>query len=112
VYDFYVNMDNLYLQTELKIAGDDANIVPAQFKFGMVLAGLSIIHQHQQDERKRSAEGEDEQDGQEDAFENDLPRKVAYFTQAIAPVLLPTIRSLADIDAEKPRAVDDTGEAA
>jgi hypothetical protein len=108
VYDFYVNMDNLYLQNELKLAGDDANVARAQFKFGMVLAGMGIIHQHQQDERQRGP-GEE---AEEDAFENDLPKKVAYFTQAVAPVLVPTIRSLADIRPDIPRVEDDAGEAA
>jgi hypothetical protein len=102
-------MDNVYLQTELKIVGDDANIAQAQFKFGMVLAGLGIIHQHQQDEKHKPAE--DEQD-QEDAFENDLPRKVAYFTKAVAPVLIPTIRSLSEIRPDEPKVVDDASDAA
>lgn len=108
VYDFYVNMDNLYLQTELKLAGEEANVVRAQFKFGMVLAGMGVIHQHQQDERQR----ENPETPDEDSFENDLPRKVEYFTQSIAPILLPTIRSLADISPDVSHVADDSGEAA
>lgn len=109
IFDFYVNMDNMYLQTELKIAGDEANVTRAQFKFGMVLAGLGVIHQHQQDEKHKPAEDEQEQ---EDAFENDLPRKVAYFTKAAAPVLIPIIRSLSGIRSDAPKIADDETDAA
>lgn len=108
VLDFYVNMDNLYLQTELKIAGDEADVVQSQFKFGMVLAGLGIIHQHQHDEKQKTPDDESE----EDAFENDLPRKVAYFTKAIAPILIPTIRSLSEVSSAAPRVADDSSDAA
>jgi len=109
VYDFYVNMDNLYLQTELKSAGDDANLLRTQFKYGMVLVGLGLIHRHAIDDKRR--EHEDQQLEAEDSFENDLPRKVDYFTKSVAPVLLPTIRSLGAIAPDAVRVVDETVDA-
>jgi hypothetical protein len=111
VYDFFVNMDNLYLQSELKLAGDEVELLKAQFKYGMVLVGLGLLHQHRQD-KKRRPESEDAEI-QADDFERDLPRKVKYFTTAIAPMLLPTINTLGELGAESlVGAVDDSGEAA
>lgn len=53
VYDFFVNMDNLYLKTELKIAGPaEIELTNARFKYGMVLVGLALLHQHTQDQKK------------------------------------------------------------
>ena len=41
VYDFYVNMDNLYLKTEIKPSNRDPRLINARFTYGMVLLGLA-----------------------------------------------------------------------
>ena len=108
VYDFFINMDNLYLNTELKIAGEEeAEILRARFKYGLVLVGLGLIHQHTT--ARKNADEDDELP--EDALEKNLPAKVAYFTEAIAPVLLPTITTLSEL-APEVTSTEDSGEAA
>ena len=39
VYDFYINMDNIYLKSELKSSSTDPEINRARFKYGLVLLG-------------------------------------------------------------------------
>lgn len=47
-YDFYLNMDNLSLLSEIKARkAVDARLLKEQFKYGMVLAGISLIHQYE-----------------------------------------------------------------
>ena len=110
VYDFFVNMDNLYLKTELKIAGAaEVEVTNARFKYGMVLVGLALLHQHTQDRKKVPTEDDGADEG---SIERSLPDRVEYITKAIAPMLLPLITSMADLAVEDRAVVDDSGEAA
>jgi len=112
VYDFFVNMDNLYLQSELKVAGDDVSLLKAQFKYGMVLVGLGLVHQHRQDRKKTPRVDDGDENEAQGAFVN-LPKTVEYFAMAIAPMLLPTINALGDLEEDRSVVpVDDSGEAA
>ena len=45
IYDFYINMDNLYLKTEIKPARADPRLIHARFTYGMVLLGLALVQQ-------------------------------------------------------------------
>ena len=84
-YDFFINMDNYFLLTEIKGNGKtDASILKARYKFGMVLLGISLIDY----EKKHT----DEQD--EEAVPVD--EKISHLTEAISPTLLPMIASLGD----------------
>lgn len=95
VYDFYVNVDNIHLQTFLKaetgVDGDGAGLVRAQFKYGLVLLGLALIQQDAQ--ANESGSGKDNS-GDESNVEDD----VETLSRAAASVLLPVIRSLGDLD--------------
>jgi hypothetical protein len=89
-YDFYVNMDNIHLQTETK--GNptiDSKLLEARYKYGMVLIGLALLKEFENNEKKRS-EGEKE----------DIYKKISAITQAISPFLLPMISSLGEIEVE------------
>lgn len=45
-YDFFVNIDNIHLLTELKPAKiSEVEIIQAKYKFGLVLIGLAILNQ-------------------------------------------------------------------
>jgi hypothetical protein len=100
VYDFYVNMDNLYLRSEVKPAGADAELLRNRFIYGNVLLGLALLHQEELDKKLRrvpqAAEGNDEDD--EAIPEVNIEDRIAQFTRAIAPVLLPMIESLGGLD--------------
>jgi len=83
-YDFYINMENVYLLTEIKGRTKiDPNILKAQYKYGMVLIGISLV------KALEEKEGESVYD------------KIAEVTKAIAPVLLPMIATLGELGEEQ-----------
>jgi len=88
-YDFYINMDNVYLKTEIK--GNvkiDHRLLEARFKYGMVLVGISLLEFF---EKRNKKEGES--DDISSAYD-----KIANFTKALSPVLLPMISSLGELE--------------
>jgi hypothetical protein len=81
-YDFYVNLDNIFLKTELKAHQDgQVDLLTAQFKFGLTLFGLSLLQKRSHYER----EGRD--------IENDI----AFLSEAFAPFIIPMISSLGEL---------------
>ncbi|GBE16361.1 hypothetical protein BMS3Abin15_00175 [bacterium BMS3Abin15] len=91
-YDFFINMDNIYLQTEMK--GDsktEPTILEARYRFGMILLGISILD-FEENRRKK------------DNIDNDngisVNEKISLFTEAISPTLLPMIASLGSSEFE------------
>ena len=86
IYDFYVNMDNKYLLSELKTKSRlEPEILKSQYKFGMVLIGLSLLN---------SFEKEDNRDSESFDSETEVNR----VTKAIAPMLLPMISALGELE--------------
>ena len=90
-YDFFVNIDNVYLRTELKSGYEDAEVVRARFRYGVVMVGLAMI----QDFTKGQSD-EDTSDA-EDEGPTDIEEQVFRVTKAISPVILPIIESLGDL---------------
>lgn len=89
-YDFFINMDNVYLQMEIKGSTKiDPRILEARFKYGMVLLGISLLDF---EERKKKDESKDT-DGSTSIYEN-----ILNFSKAISPTLLPMISSLGDLE--------------
>lgn len=93
IFDFYLNVDNVHLKRFLKYetqdGGDDAKLVKAQFRCGLVLLGLALI---------RQANGLQEEDTDD---QNNLEDSVETFTSAAAAVLIPVIRSLGDLQIDE-----------
>jgi hypothetical protein len=109
VYDFKVNVDNVYLKAELKIGGEEVQLKRARFINGLVLVGLALLH----DEDRRMANSEDDQDRADAAGEeSNIEDRVETFTRAVAPVLLPMIESLASLEIEETASADASGDAA
>jgi len=82
-YDFYINMDNIYLLTEIKGRfKTDPKILEAQYKYGMVLIGMSLLKELKEKE------------------EESIYEKVYEITKAISPVLLPMIATLGTLEEE------------
>lgn len=79
-YEYYLNMDNIYLKTELKGTKEDVAIVKSRWQFGMVLLGIALLNGSKQ---------EPENDDTPTTEEN-----VQELTKAVAPVLLPMIEHL------------------
>jgi len=108
VYDFFVNVDNAYLRTELKSASQDPEIVRARFTHGLVLLGLGILHDdaHCASARHRNEDADVREDRQANVED-----QVETLTRAVAPVLLPMIDALGALDIDSARAMDGSGEA-
>jgi hypothetical protein len=113
VYDFYINMDNLYLKTEIKPAASDPKLIRARFTYGMVLLGLALVQQDEFEKTQKGKKGgkEEEEEGDEDSTETNIEERVATFTQAVAPVLLPMIDSLGDLDDDQMPTIPNSGDA-
>ena len=85
-YDFYVNMDNCHLLAEIKGRKNaDSELLRAQYESGMVLIGLSLL---------REFEEKDNSSEEESVYE-----KISKITGAIAPILLPMITGLNELNA-------------
>ena len=107
IYDFFINMDNLYLKGELKASKSEPELARAQFKYGMVLLGLALI---QQDILEQGIESdEDHDDGKADGAS--IEKRVEAFCRAVAPVVIPMINSLGSLSIEDEPVIGASGEA-
>jgi len=87
-YTFYINLDNDFLQSEMKAAADNAKLLEAKFIYGNVLFGLALIRESEETKGETRPE---------DYFVEDEIRKV---TKALAPVLIPLIDELSGLKRE------------
>lgn len=109
VYDFYINMDNVYLKSELKSAKTEPDLVRAQFKYGMVLLGLAMLQQDIEDHRQ-SDDSTNEPDG-DNGNGASLEKNVEAFSRAVAPVVIPMINSLGSLSIEDEPHMSSSGDA-
>ena len=107
IYDFKINMDNLYLKSELKIGGDEIEMIRARWKYGLVLLGIALLHDDAQTKKRHS---ENEPNDEEETGET-IESRVESLTRAIGPVLLPMISSLGALELEEALKASASGEA-
>ena len=107
IYDFLINMDNLFLKSELKVAGSEIEMIRARWKYGLVLIGLALLHDDTQSKHAHGADDGDQGDENVDSIE----KRVEHFTRAIAPILLPMINSLGALEIEESVTTVASGEA-
>ncbi|OGD83583.1 hypothetical protein A2572_04770 [Candidatus Collierbacteria bacterium RIFOXYD1_FULL_40_9] len=89
-YDFFINMDNVYLKTEIKgTTNKDPRLIESQFKFGMVLLGLSCINSFEKTEKETEESG------------GSIFDKISAFAKAVSPVLIPMISNLGELEIEE-----------
>lgn len=87
-YDFYVNIDNLHLRSEIRTANaENALSIEAKYKFGQVLLGLSMLNNSEQ------FESEDAENRGAGIY--DLIQKTSA---AVSPVIIPMIDNLSGLD--------------
>ncbi len=92
-YDFFINMDNVYLQIEIKgNTNIDPKLLEARFKYGMILLGISLLDF---EEKKEKSNTSDQENDKVSIYE-----KISLFSKAISPTLLPMIASLGDLEIE------------
>jgi hypothetical protein len=81
-YDFFVNMDNEWLLSEIKSRfKEEPEIFKAQFEFGMALVGIGMLMEAQTNEVSSSEEP-------------NVLEMIPKVTRAIAPIMLPLINEL------------------
>lgn len=88
IYDFSVNMDNIYLKNEQKSSKSDAKVLQARFEYSLVLLGLAMLH----DNNELAATTDQEDDNE------DIETKIEKISRAVAPILLPMIDTLGDLE--------------
>jgi len=95
-YKFYVNVDNLYLQTDIKNGSNDPVIVEAKFLFGNVLVGLALIYDKEQDvgQHKKIDSTNDEDD-------KPIVRRIEEVTRALSPFIVPMVDFLGGLKSEE-----------
>lgn len=110
IYDFFINMDNLYLKSELKAGGkEDPEVIRARFKYGLVLVGLALLQQDAQN-KKRSG-GDNDGEPEENGHKENIESRVEAVSKALAPIIVPMIDSLGALDLEGSLPKDGSGEA-
>jgi len=90
-YSFYVNVDNIYLRTELKDSRADVAVQQTKFIWGNVLVGLALLHADK--ESRANINGED--GPVESVFS-----RIEKTTRALGPFLIPMIDQLGAISEE------------
>jgi hypothetical protein len=95
-YTFYINMDNVCLRTDMKNATEDVALMEAKFKYGNVLIGLALIHDHRNRNGQNGQQNE-ETNGDGQAVE----AKVETTTRAMAPFLVPMIDYLGSLSEDQ-----------
>ncbi|MCX6238711.1 MAG: hypothetical protein NTY07_14300 [Bacteroidia bacterium] len=89
-FDFFVNLDNIHLLSELKSAKcSDILAIQAKYKFGLVLIGIAILNDNDQEQKNKVNEENEE--------ENVLD-KIAKMTKAVSPIIIPMIDSLGALE--------------
>jgi hypothetical protein len=107
VYDFLINMDNLFMKSELKPTSEEVEILKARWKYGLVLVGLALLHDEIQ---SKKAKKENDSENLEESNGDNVASQVERFTRALAPILLPMINSLGTLDLESAIAMSASGE--
>lgn len=89
-YDFFINMDNIYLQMEIKESVKlDPKLLEARFKYGMVLLGISLLDFDSKSKKSQKTSPQKDEDVS-------IYEQISLFSRAISPTLLPMIASLGD----------------
>lgn len=108
-YDYYVNMDNSYLLDAIKQKPKFSQQFRRQFKLGMTIVALALVHQSLGQLQAANDSTQDEESG---AAEWNIADQVKLMTTAIAPFLLPMVESLGALEEEEEPLSDSAGEAA
>ena len=87
-YDFYVNMDNIYLLSEIKTQSDEnAKLLQERYKYAMVLIGLALL-------KERNNESEHIED------EKNIYNDIKEISSKLSPIILPMISYLGELQLE------------
>ncbi len=91
-FNFFINVDNKYLLAEEKYQKIDAKLLKARYSYGMVLIGLSLLHDN--NSRKEDPPADNNEN-------HDVSKYIYDITKAVSPVLLPMISELSELEIEE-----------
>ncbi len=99
VYSFWINMDNIYLKTEMKSSKIAPELLKARFKFAMALIGMALIRGDAMSDKLKT----DDESGGQNANDGtlNLDERVFQISAAVAPIILPMIESLGALNEEQ-----------
>jgi hypothetical protein len=112
VYMFYINVDNLHLQTEMKAGAEDPRLPRTKFLFGNVLVGLAFIQYFKEHEQSRAKEDSNGNGNRQPILPEDLTVEllVKEATKALAPFILPMINRLGALSEDEVGASGEVGD--
>lgn len=99
-YTFYINMANIFLNSELKATKENTEILKSRWKFGMALIGMALLRDLEEEEKEGDKERENEVVGDDESSLTPADQ-VFRSTAAIAPVLLPLIEHLGGLSEDE-----------
>ena len=93
-YDFFLNLDNSFLLTELSRSGStDKDLMRYWFKYGLVLCGLGMLQQYRTADSS-NGQGDTDADGRRDLASQDPTVLVNEAMTGLARVIIPVVRRL------------------
>jgi len=102
IYDFYVNRDNTYLLTEQKSSPEAAEVLKEKFGIALSILGLALLHENANKKKDQKDQTTDDKPSSGER-EEDIEDTILNFTRAVAPVILPMIAGLNELEIEDSR---------
>jgi hypothetical protein len=94
IHSFYINVDNIFLQTDIKNGDGEPALVEAKYVYGNVLVGLALIHDRTN--RRSAGTSSDSPDSEEEP----VSKNIEQVTRALAPFLVPMVDYLGRLEPE------------
>jgi hypothetical protein len=89
-YDFFVNIDNIHLLSEIKPAKSlEVQVIQAKYKFGLVLLGLALLNETNKQQKP------DEQEEMDSVFTT-----IEKVSKAVSPIIIPMIDTLGALETQ------------
>jgi len=93
-YDFFVNMDNIYLLSELKANHDvEAKLLQDRYKYALVLIGMAMLREQAKNGKQGNQTSNIEQE--------EILKEIFETTSKLSLIILPMISYLGDLEAEE-----------
>lgn len=96
-WDAYVNMNNHFLITEIQASqGEDPKLLQQQFKYGLVLVAVAMLHYRKELSKKSQDQNGEEKElnGEEQAS---MLKEIRDTSCGVSMVILPIIKSLGKV---------------
>jgi len=104
-YTHFINVDNLYLQHEIKHSRSDPALLEAKFLYANVLVSLALIHDHSE-----QVNGNGDGNGNGEGNGDTVADRVFATTKALGPFLVPMIDHLGALSDDDLESAAHTGD--